>query len=672
VPESQLFDPSLNSDAVEPAGISHRLETAGAIAARLPAAGTQVADINRQLRSATNFVQHMIWSCLPDGRPDFYNDQFFAYLGVPVQPASAICWFAPIHSQDRSRAIESWERSVATGEPYEVEFRIRHRSGQYRWMLARAAPQRDESGAISRWFGSAIDVEEIIDFRAALARARQGLALESRDRTEARDRAWRHSPDLLCVLDPGGVLRAVNPACTQLLGWLPEELVGGHYADFIHPDDRLVSEAALGAARGKPAPGHQSRVRHKDGSYRWFAWVGSLDGDFIYANGRHITVEKQAAEALACADARLRQSQKLEAIGQLTGGIAHDFNNLLQALSSGLEVLEHRHVQSEEGRRLIRQATGVIDRGATLTRQLLAFARKQQLATRVIDMNATLAASAEFLARSLGGEAVIVWQLDAQVWPAMADPNQLEVSVLNLLLNARDAMPGGGTVTVSTRNVPAGEIMPGELAPGDYVALSVTDTGIGMTDEVRGRACEPFFTTKGVGGGTGLGLSQVYGFARQSNGTVQIVSVPGRGTTVDIVLPRAGNSDTPRVGTVSDAAPHHATILVVDDDADVREMTVAGLEDRGYRVLEADGGASCLRILESEPVALLLVDFAMPVMNGAELVRLTRRTHPDTRVVFMTGYADLEALRSFASPEEILRKPFRLRALVEHVEAALK
>ncbi len=640
--------------------------------APLSLAASPLDDMNRQVRSVTDFVQHMIWSCNADGVPDFYNDQCFAYIGMPPQPASTLCWFSSIHVQDRARAIEIWQRSVATGEPYEVEFRMRHRSGQYRWMLARAVPQRDETGKVTRWFGSSVDVEEIIEFRSALAHARQGVVQEWRERTEARDRAWRHSPDLLCVLDAQGVLRAVNPAFTQLLGWLPEELVGCNYARFIHPDDRAVSEASLGAARGAPAPGHQTRVLHKDGSYRWFSWAGSLDGDFIYAYGRHITVEKQAAEALARADARVRQSQKMEAIGQLTGGIAHDFNNLLQALSGGLEILERRHIQSDEGRRLIRQSSAVIERGATLTRQLLAFARKQQLASRVIDVNATLSASADFFARSLGGEACIVWKLDPSIWPAMADPNQLDVSVLNLLLNARDAMPKGGTVTVSTRNVPAGSALPDDLAPGDYVALSVADTGGGMTDEVRIRACEPFFTTKGLGGGTGLGLSQVYGFARQSEGTVHIVSVPGYGTTVDILLPRAKTSDTPRAAELPPACRcQAATIIVVDDDPDVREMTVAGLGDCGYRVLEADGGAACLRLLESEPADLLLVDFAMPMMNGAELARLARIARPEARVLFMTGYADLDALRSFASPQEILRKPFRLAALVQQVEAAI-
>jgi len=653
--------------------VAPRLDQPDIVAAQKRAVAAAVADSNRQLRSLTDFIHHMVFSTGPDGIPDFYNAECYDYIGVMPETAKTQAWAAVIHPQDRERAWAAWQKSVTTGVPYEIEYRMVHRSGRYRWILARAEPQRDAEGNILRWFGSCIDVDEIVDARVSLARSRRSLGREPRERTEARDRAWRHSPDLLCVLDTDGLLRAVNPACTPLLGWLPEEIVGRDYMSFIHPDDRPVAEAAMAAAQGAPAAGYQSRVRHKDGSFRWFAWVGALDGDFVYANGRHITVEKQAAEALACADARIRQSQKMEAIGQLTGGIAHDFNNLLQALSSGLEVLEHRHVHSDDGRRLIRQASAVIERGATLTRQLLAFARKQQLASRVIDVNATLSASAEFFARSLGGEACIVWRLDAEIWPAMADPNQLDVSVLNLLLNARDAMPQGGTVTVSTRNVPAGSALPDDLAPGDYVALSVADTGPGMTDEVRSRACEPFFTTKGLGGGTGLGLSQVYGFARQSEGTVHIVSVPGYGTTVDILLPRAKTDDAARPAESRPAARAGLqTIMVVDDDADVREMTVAGLEDCGYRVLEADGGAACLRLLESEPVDLLLLDFAMPSMNGAELARLARCTRPEVRVLFMTGYADLEALRSFAAPQEILRKPFRLAALAQQVEVALR
>jgi CheY-like chemotaxis protein len=341
-------------------------------------------------------------------------------------------------------------------------------------------------------------------------------------------------------------------------------------------------------------------------------------------------------------------------------------------LSSGLEVLARRHIQSEDGRRLIRQACGVIERGAALTAQLLAFARKQQLASRVIDLNATLFASAGVLARKLGGDTAVIWRQDGSVWPAMADPKQLEAAVLNLLLNASEAMPLGGTITVATRNIAAGQTLCRELASGDYVGLSVTDTGVGMTDEVRAHACEPFFTTKGLGSGTGLGLSQVHGFACQSGGTVRIVSAPGCGTTVEILLPR-GRTAEPGQNLLGapEARAGLQTVLVVDDDPDVRETTVAGLEDCGYHVLEAAGGAQCLRLLESEAVDLMVVDYAMPSMNGAELVRIARRTHPGLKVLFMTGYADIDALRSFAEPQDILRKPFRLAALAEQVEAAI-
>jgi PAS domain S-box-containing protein len=493
------------------------------------------------------------------------------------------------------------------------------------------------------------------------------------DRTDVADQLWCHSPDVLCVLDSQGMLRMVNPACTQWLGWLPEEIIGCHYAAFVHPDDRPPGDDAWPAVTVEPARARHSRALHKDGSYRWFSWVSSVNGEFIYASGRHITAEKLAAEARARADAALRQAQKMEVIGQLSGGIAHDFNNLLQALSSGLEVIGRRHIQSDDGRRLIRQACGVVERGAALTTQLLAFARKQQLASRVIDLNATLFASADALARKVGGDTPIIWRQDGPVWPALADPRQLEVAVLNLLLNAREAMPAGGTVTVATHNVAAGQAVADALAPGDYVALSVTDTGVGMTDDVRARACEPFFTTKGVGSGAGLGLSQVHGFAGQSGGTVRIVSTPGCGTTVEILLPRGQAADQgPGVFGGPQARGASQTVLVVDDDPDVRETTVAGLEDFGYRVLEAGSGAQCLRLLEREQVDLLVVDFAMPSMNGAELVHITRRSHPGMKVLFMTGYADLDVLRSYAEPHEILRKPFRLAALIEQVDAAMR
>lgn len=381
-------------------------------------------------------------------------------------------------------------------------------------------------------------------------------------------------------------------------------------------------------------------------------------------------------DRLASEDA-LRQAQKMEAFGQLTGGVAHDFNNLLQAISGGLEMLGRNHVQSADGQQLIGLISNAIDRGAQLTRQLLAFARKSQLELQPVDVNAVIAASGALLESSMGGALVVERVFGRDLWPAMTDPSQLDVAILNLMINARDATPGGGTVTISTANAVApGPGVPDDLRPGGYVRLAVADTGTGMSETVLERVFEPFFTTKDVGKGTGLGLSQVYGFAHQSSGTVRVASMQGRGTTVEIFLPRAdAEPDGPASRFHSGKAPDgrepgFQTVLVVDDDRDVCELAAASLSELGYTVLTAESGSAGLEVIGREPgLELLLVDFAMPGMNGAELVRRARQLRPGLRVVFMTGHTD--AVAPFAGTHDILYKPFKLADLAARVKQAL-
>ncbi len=386
-------------------------------------------------------------------------------------------------------------------------------------------------------------------------------------------------------------------------------------------------------------------------------------------------VEQRVAEQqLAEAEERLRQAQKMEVFGQLTGGIAHDFNNLLQAVSGSLEMLGRKHVHDDDGHRLLRLGSQALDRAAHLTRQLLAFARKQSLEVRPIDSGTAMATAIELARRSLPENVTISQRLHAGAWPLQSDANQLDVAMLNLIINARDAMADGGSIVVETSNVvaPAGDL-PIDLAAGPYVQISVTDSGTGMPDDVLARVFEPFFTTKGVGKGTGLGLSQVYGFAHQSGGSVAIESTPGGGTTVRIILPRA---QTDEASIIDDADRSvwrgRETVLVVDDDRDVRELAVACLEEYGYRILAAGSGVEGLELLGREAsVDLLLIDYAMPEMNGAETVRLARRIRPDLEVLFITGYADLRALHEHVGPSAILQKPFKLAQLAERVAKSL-
>ena len=357
----------------------------------------------------------------------------------------------------------------------------------------------------------------------------------------------------------------------------------------------------------------------------------------------------------------LRQTQRLEAVGQLTSGVAHDFNNLLMVVQGNIRQMQKSLTDPVSQRRLQMMAQAA-ERGAQLTAQMLAFSRRQRLEPRAVDLNDTVAGMRDLLQATMGGSVVIETILQPQLWPAMIDPTQIELVILNLAINARDAMEVGGALTVETGNVTLGP--PARLeepSAGDYVMVAVRDTGSGMTPEVLAKVFEPFFTTKEVGKGSGLGLSQVFGLAKQSGGGVRIDSTPGEGASVEVFLPRASGSVLPETrsqaaGTIRSA--RNLSVLLVDDDSAVREVTAGILHDLGYRVIEAGSGGAALDILDSQSdIDLLLVDFAMPGMNGAEVAREVHARRPGLPVLFVTGYADTEALAS-AGDDGILRKPF--------------
>ena len=420
-----------------------------------------------------------------------------------------------------------------------------------------AAPRRwtDEEAALVR------DVAERTWAAVEQARAEAALrelngTLERRvaERTAERDRLWRNSQDLLVVIDTTGVFLAVNPVVTAILGWAPEELVGRPLFEFIHPDDQAMTTGALAHATLDALPVVENRYRHKDGTYRWLSWVAAPEDGFIYATARHVTAEKEQAEALRQAEEALRQSQKMEAVGQLTGGLAHDFNNLLTGISGSLELLQTRLSQGRvnELDRYITAAEGAARRAASLTHRLLAFSRRQTLDPKPTNINRLVGDIEELIRRTVGPRIQVEVVGAAGLWTALVDPNQLENALLNLCINARDAMPDGGRLTIETANKWLDEraARERELSPGQYLSLCVTDTGTGMAPEVIRRAFDPFFTTKPLGQGTGLGLSMIYGFARQSGGQVRIYSEIGRGTTMCVYLPRhhgdASDANHPR------------------------------------------------------------------------------------------------------------------------------
>ena len=365
----------------------------------------------------------------------------------------------------------------------------------------------------------------------------------------------------------------------------------------------------------------------------------------------------------------LRQAQRLEAVGQLTSGVAHDFNNLLTVVAGNIEFLE-RAVTDERSKRRLDMMRGAAERGARLTAQLLAFSRRQRLEPVPVLLNQTVASMRDLLQSSIGGAVHIEMTLQPDLWPALVDPTQIELIILNLAINARDAMAVGGSLTIETANVRLIKepTRPEEPPPGEYTMVAVSDTGSGIPPDVLARVFEPFFTTKEVGKGSGLGLAQVYGFAKQSGGGVRIDTVPGEGTTVRVYLPRvaAGFQAAEPAPDVVDCSTvrkpgDKPVLLIVDDDSAVREITATKLSEADYEVCEASSGLAAIHTLEQDPCFdLVVLDFAMPGMNGAEVAGEIRRRWPSIPVVFVTGYADKSALTGVegVSEDEIVQKPF--------------
>ena len=622
-----------------------------------------------RFRDVANSIDQMVWSTRPDGFHDFYNQRWYEFIGVPEGSTDGEAWNGMFHSDDQDRAWARWRHSLATGEPYEIEYRLCHRSGAYRWVLGRANAIRDDAGRITRWYGTCTDVHDqklaeealrrsersLLDLNAelerkviersrergltwqitpdligvcnaegyfestnpawesvlgwseeeirttpfsdflhpddlektdaAFARLTRGLPLlrfenryrtkdgscrwlwwvavpeggkfycSARDvtaekeqeaelaaRTTERDRLWRNTQDIQVVIDGGGTFLNVNPAFTRTLGWSHEQAIGQTVFDFVVPDDEAPTGGALAHARNDALPTFENRYRHRDGGFRWISWVAAPEGELIYASGRNITAEKEQAAELAAAQEALRQSQKMEAVGQLTGGIAHDFNNMLAVVIGSLDLLGRRLGTADpRSKRYLDAAADGARRAALLTQRLLAFSRQQPLRPEAIDVNRLVSGMSELVRGSMGSDIRLETVLGGGVWRTHADPNQLENVILNLAVNARDAMPEGGRLTIETQNAHLNaRYVAAHLGvpAGQYVLIAVTDTGTGMPPEVIAKAFDPFFTTKEVGKGTGLGLSQVYGFIKQSDGHVKIYSEPGQGTTIKLYLPR--------------------------------------------------------------------------------------------------------------------------------------
>ncbi len=586
-----------------------------------------------------------------------------------------------VHPDDRPATAAAWGGAGRSGEPVQVGFRLRMRNGSWRWVHAYGTTVRDDAGAILEWIGTITDVHDRRHAEAARSATETALrhlnaTLESRvaERTAERDRMWRSSRDLLCVVDAAGVFRAASPSWTTILGHAPEEMIGRTVFDYIVPEDGAPSADALAdAVAQRDLTSFENRYRHADGGIRDISWYTSTEGDLIFAYGRDVTEDKAARAALAEAQEQLRQAQKMEAVGQLTGGIAHDFNNMLAVVMGGLSLLKRRLDRGEtDVARYVDAAMEGAGRAASLTQRLLAFSRQQALTPATLDPNALVEGMTDLVNRSLGTLVRVGTELTPGAWPVHADRVQLESALLNLSVNARDAMPEGGTITLATANlrIGRGEARRHEATPGDYARITVSDTGTGMTADVAARAFDPFFTTKGIGKGTGLGLSQVFGFVRQSGGFVTLDTAPGEGTRVALHLPRhAGDVPLPDVDAGEEAGGGRGEIiLLVEDEERVRSLGAETLRDLGYRVIEAANAEEAMPVLDGPtPVALLFTDVVMPGLGGPRLAEIARVRRPALRVLFATGFAE----GGVPPGAHVLHKPFGIDDLASHVRAAL-
>jgi PAS domain S-box-containing protein len=636
----------------------------------------------------------------PGGRALYFNQTCVDYHGFRPGPETA-ARTALVHPENQSRLVAARKSASATTSEYIVEARLLRHDGAYRWHRIHNKPLI-RSGQLEGWLGTAIDIHEVVhaneileqrvsERTADLEAANQRLSAEilQRQQTEEGLRAsearyrllYNRTPMALQSVNAEARLIDVNDTWLAMFGYTREEVIGRCPADFMTPEstDRYRTSAwpeMLASGGDLRVVDYQFRTRSGRVFDGRLAASGEFDPDgrFVrsWAAIADVTAEKRT-------DRELRQAQRMEAVGQLTAGIAHDFNNLLTAILGNLELLAQRPSRdTERNARLIAGAQAAAERGAKLTAQLLAFSRKQRIAAEPVDLNRLIDTVVPLLRSTIGGNIGITVKADPGASAALADPAQLELAILNLAINARDAMPEGGGITLETANVIRGEpIHPEEPEAGEYVAVRLADTGSGIPDAVRDRIFEPFFTTKGIGKGSGLGLPQVLGVVKQLGGGLSVRSEPGEGACFSIFLPRAGatahEAATPMAAASGTEPGRRPRILLVDDDPDVRSIAGAMLSESGYEVVQAASGAAALEALEraDSRAELVVADIAMPGLNGVEFAAIVRRAWPGLPVLLMTGYAESALLRQGAAAHEVLRKPFQAAELDAKVQLAL-
>jgi PAS domain S-box-containing protein len=629
-----------------------------------------------RFRRIANSAPALMWVTRLDRMRDFVNDAYVEFTGLPHEKARTLDWRTRIHPDDVDRIVAESIAGEASRQPFTLEGRYLRRDGEYRWLSTVSQPRFGPDGELIGFIGVGSDItlakEAELELRRQVEDRTAQLAA-----SEAQFRAvFEAALEVMVLLKPDGTVIAVNNRRESWRHPEPSEALGSKLWESptmsAYPQHvATMKQGIANAARGRVFTTEVKMER--DGVATAYLDVSVQpvrggDGAIIY-----LLFEARDVTDLKTAQEQLRQSQKMEALGQLTGGIAHDFNNLLTVVVGGLDIIAKRAVDPKL-KSYADNALAAAERGARLTGQLLAFSRVQRLEVRSTHVAPLIENMRPLLRNVLGPGISKQFDLDEMMMPVMADPTQLEVAVLNLAINARDAMPDGGILSFSTR--PVRVTGDPEIEDGEYIELRIADTGLGMPADVLERAFEPFFTTKEVGKGTGLGLSMVYGMARQSGGSARIESTVGKGTAVMLLFRKAdvavseATADTEETEDVA-AAPSPLSILVVDDDPDVRGFIVATLEEQGYRVREAGNGREGLAEIERDTPDLVILDFIMPGLSGAEVARQIRARRPQQPILFVSGYSETDAVKRTAPDAPLLTKPFRADALDKAVRGAI-
>ena len=658
---------------------------------------------------ATALIRRRDWSQHPFGPPETWPDHFKTALSLVLNsPESMIlCWGPDLHFFFNetyfpllgprlswamgARFDEVWADALDQAMPIiEAAFAGEpKRFTDLPWKLATDRGAADTwwtfsysrvlapDGAIAGLFIFTNETTQRVLADGRLRDSQQALeqlnsTLEQRvlERTAERNHLWDSSPDLLAVFDFNGLFQRVNPAWQTVLGRNAESLLGTHFNSLLHPDDTDRANTALSVAMEGPMPIVQNRYRHVDGSYRWISWVAAPANGLVYATGRDITAEKRAQEALQVAEARLQHSQKVEALGQLTGGVAHDFNNFLTVIRGSVDLLSRPNLTDERRQRCIKAIADTADRASRLTGQLLAFARQQTLQPEVFAVGEQVESLRDML-KTLTGPHV---QLDLVVEDvsllALADQSQFDVAIVNLAVNARDAMNGEGLLSIAVgaaMEIP--EWRSNRRTVGDFVRITVRDSGTGIAPEHLDKIFEPFFTTKRVGQGTGLGLSQVLGFARQSGGDVLVESRPGAGSVFSLYLPRVGPDERSRtqhgdVGVPAAAAVQPHGVLVVEHNPQLAAFAAEALADLGYQPVVVGQVSEALEKLATgvDGIDAVFSTATLAGMSGFELLDAICCRYPTMPVILTGDHASVVSQRPGANVH-FLQKPYTLDQL---------